>query len=113
MSSSPRDAQSSGHEALLKLNDGTERRVDHVLMGTGYDVDISRYSFLSRELVAEVEQFDGYPVLKHGFCTSVPGLHFIGATAARSFGPLLYFVAGTEFASRALASYIKRNRNGR
>jgi hypothetical protein len=36
-------------------------------------------------------------------------LHFIGATAARSFGPLLYFVAGTEFASRELASYVARN----
>lgn len=106
-------AQSSGNEAQLKLNDGTERRVDHVLMGTGYDVDISRYSFLPKELVSEIQLFDGYPVLKAGLRSSVPGLHFIGATAARSFGPLLYFVAGTEFACRELAAYIGRKRNGR
>lgn len=34
------------------------------------------------------------------------------ATAARSFGPLLYFVAGTEFASRHLTDDICHNRVG-
>jgi len=98
--------KSIGDEVQLKLDDGTERRVDHVLLGTGYDVDIARYQFLSRELAAQVRRLGGYPDLSFGFCSSVSGLHFIGATAARSFGPLLYFVAGTEFASRGLASYI-------
>jgi thioredoxin reductase len=96
-------------EVVLKLDDGSERRVDHVLLGTGYDVDISRYSFLPPELAQSVRQFDGYPKLAGGFRSSVPGLHFIGAPAARSFGPLLYFVAGTEFASRELTSHILRN----
>jgi len=90
----------------LKLSDGTERLVDHIVLGTGYEVDISRYDFLPPELVREVVQFGGYPRLSSGFRSSVPGLHFIGATAARSFGPLLYFVAGTEFASRELVSHI-------
>lgn len=94
------------NEIQLKLDDGTERRVDHVLMGTGYEVDIARYQFLAPELAAEVQRLDGYPDLGAGFSTSVRGLHFIGACAARSFGPLLYFVAGTEFASRELTSYI-------
>jgi hypothetical protein len=98
-----------GNEIVLRLDDGSERRADHVLLGTGYDVDISRYNFLPPELTSAVRQFDGYPKLSAGFCSSVPGLHFIGATAARSFGPLLYFVAGTEFASRELASHIVRN----
>ena len=102
-------AASLASEVQLKLDDGSERRVDHVLLGTGYDVDISRYDFLSRELVRDVTQLDGYPVLSRGLCSSVPGLHFVGATAARSFGPLLYFVAGTEFASRELVPHITRN----
>ena len=99
-----------GDEVALKLSDGSERRVDHVLLGTGYQVDISRYDFLPPELTQEIRQFDGYPKLAAGFRSSVPGLHFIGATAARSFGPLLYFVAGTEFASRELASHLSRSR---
>lgn len=99
-------ARSVGDEVALTLDDGSERRADHVLCGTGYQVDLSRYDFLPTDLVAKVQQFGGYPKLAPGFSCSVPGLHFIGATAARSFGPLLYFVAGTEFASRHLVSQI-------
>lgn len=98
-------------EVQLLLDDGTERRVDYVLMATGYRVNIAKYQFLAPELVREVRQLDGYPDVTAGFATSVPGLHFIGATAARKFGPLMYFVTGTEFASKELASWIRRNRN--
>jgi thioredoxin reductase len=104
------EAKALGDEVTLKLDDGSERHVDHVLLGTGYRVDISRYDFLPQELTRDVELFDGYPKLAGGFQSSVPGLHFIGATAARSFGPLLYFVAGTESASRALVSHLSRRR---
>ena len=103
-------ASGYGDEVALKLDDGSERRVDHALLGTGYQVDISRYDFLPPELTRDVKQFNGYPKLASGFRSSVPGLHFIGATAARSFGPLLYFVAGTEFASRELVSDISKDR---
>jgi Pyridine nucleotide-disulphide oxidoreductase len=102
-------AEAVQDEVHLILDDGTERRVQHVLLGTGYDVDISRYRFLPPELLANVHLLGGYPNLKGGFLSSVPGLHFVGATAARNFGPLLYFVAGTEFSSKALASHICRN----
>lgn len=103
-------ASSAAGKVRLGLDDGSERVADHVLLGTGYSVDISRYGFLPSELVQQIDRLDGYPVLRSGFRSSVPGLHFIGATAARSFGPLLYFVAGTEFASRQLAAAILENR---
>ena len=107
-------AKELGGEVQLILDDGNERRVDHVLLGTGYNVDISKYNFLPPELVRDIRQLDGYPDVAAGFSSSVPGLHFIGATAARNFGPLLYFVAGTEFASKELTRHIFRNlpRNG-
>jgi FAD-dependent urate hydroxylase len=102
-------ASTVGDEVRMRLDDASERRVHHVLLGTGYDVDIALYDFLPPELVRSIRQFDGYPVLSSGFRSSVPGLHFIGATAARSFGPLLYFVAGTEFSSRELAKHVAGN----
>jgi len=102
-------AQPKGDEVQLTLDDGSQRRVHHVLLGTGYQVDVSRYPFLAPDVIRDIRQMDGYPELGRGFSTSVPGLHFIGAAAARSFGPLLYFVTGTEFASKELTGHILRH----
>ncbi len=41
-----------------------------------------------------------------GFESSVPRLHFLGAPAIWSFGPLMQFVVGTHYSSRALLRYI-------
>jgi len=95
-----------GDRVTLKLDDGTERCVDHVLLATGYRVDISRYSFLAEDLLKSIQRIDGFPRLGAGFETSVSGLHFLGAPAAWSFGPLMRFVAGVSFASRALTRRI-------
>lgn len=90
----------------LQLSNGTRRRVDHLLFATGYDVDISRYPFLDRALVDQVHCVDGYPVLRRGLESSVPRLHFLGAPAARSFGPVMRFVAGSWFSSKAIAKTV-------
>jgi hypothetical protein len=88
------------------LSDGSDTQFDHVYLATGYRVDLRRYSFLGPELLSRIEQADGYPILKRGLESSVPGLHFMGAPAAHSFGPLCRFVSGTKFAGRALAAGI-------
>jgi thioredoxin reductase len=90
----------------LHLSDGSDTQFDHVYLATGYRVDLRRYSFLGPELLSRIEQADGYPILKRGLESSVPGLHFMGAPAAHSFGPLCRFVSGTKFAGRALAAGI-------
>jgi FAD-dependent urate hydroxylase len=103
-----------GRKIKLILNDGTERRVDHALLATGYRVDISKYPFLSKNLLAAIDCVSGYPILEAGFETSVPGLHFLGAPAAWSFGPLMRFVAGVDFASRSVTRKVmqKARSNG-
>lgn len=100
-------------QVVLKLSDGTERRVDHVLLATGYRVDVSRYPFLSGRMLESMQRLNGYPQLDSGFQTSIPGLHFLGAPAAWSFGPLMRFVAGSEFASLAVTRGILGNRNSK
>ena len=90
----------------VALDDGDLRLVDHLVYGTGFAVDISRYPFLPRELARAIEQVDGYPVLGPGLESSVPGLHFLGAPAARSFGPIMRFVSGSWYASRALGRSV-------
>lgn len=96
-----------GHGVDVRLGDGSHRSVDHVLFGTGYKVDVSRYPFLGPELLHGLEMVNGYPLLAGGMESSVPGLHFLGAPAAWSFGPTMRFVAGGwyggERLTRALA----------
>jgi hypothetical protein len=90
----------------VKLDDGSARLVDHVLCGTGYRVDIGHYEFLPSELIQMIGRANGYPRLGRGFESSVPGLHFVGAPAAWSYGPVMRFVSGTWYTGRALARAI-------
>lgn len=100
----------NGDGILIELDDGTTRHVDHVMLGTGYRVDIGRYDFLDDELLSAIHEVDGYPVLRRGLESSVPGLHFLGAPAARSFGPLMRFVSGTWWAGNAVCHAITGRR---
>jgi hypothetical protein len=95
-------AAPAGERIKVKLDDGSQRTFDHVLLGTGYRVDFSKYEFLAPKLAQSISRFQGYPRLGKGFETSVPGLHILGAPAVWSFGPLMQFVVGTHYASRAL-----------
>ncbi|MGP0024112.1 MAG: FAD-dependent oxidoreductase [Streptosporangiaceae bacterium] len=91
--------------------DGDTRTVDHLLFGTGYRVDITRYRFLAPSLLARVKRAGGYPVLGRGSESSVTGLHFLGAPAAWSFGPIMRFVAGGWYAGRSLARVVTAPQN--
>ena len=103
-------ATRSGDRIELKLDDGSQRSVDHVLLSTGYRVDVARSGFLSPVLLRHLRITDGYPELTAGLESSVPGLHFLGAPAVRSFGPLCRFVSGTTFTARALTRRIAGTR---
>jgi len=99
-------AIAKGGRVEVRLNDGSERDFDHVFLGTGYRVDVSKYDFLAPKLAGSISRFQGYPRLTDGFETSVPGLHILGAPAVWSFGPLMQFVVGTHYSSRALLQYV-------
>jgi FAD-dependent urate hydroxylase len=107
-------AAARGEKAVLQLNDGTESVFDHVLLGTGYRVSVSRMSFLAGDLSQSIHTVKGYPVLNRGFESSVRGLYFVGASGAYSFGPLCRFVAGTPYTAATLARFaVKQTKTQR
>jgi hypothetical protein len=97
------DARVSEDAVKLCLDDGSTRMVDRVLLGTGFRIDVRRYPFLGSRLLSDLVLSDGYPVLGAGLESSVPGLHFVGAPAAHSFGPVMRFVVGSWYAAPAVA----------
>jgi hypothetical protein len=99
-------ASPAGAQLRVRLDDGSERTIDHLLLGTGYRLDVRAHPLLGPSLAAELRAREGYPRLRPGFESSVPGLHFVGAMSAETFGPGMRFVSGTWFTSPALAQRI-------
>lgn len=99
-------AAARGARVRVVLDDGTAREADHVVLGTGFRVDVAKYPFLSPELVRDLDLLGGYPRLGPGLETNVPGLHFVGAPAMLSYGPLMRFVVGTWYAAPALTTAV-------
>jgi thioredoxin reductase len=97
-----RQAESVGDALRIELDDGTVREVDHAILGTGFRLDVRSHPLLAPKLAEQIVERDGYPLLLRGYESSVPGLHFIGAMSAASFGPIMRFVCGTWYTSAAL-----------
>ena len=103
-------AKVAGERIALVLDRGTAV-FDHVLLGTGYKIEVARLGLLDPALLAALACRSGAPILGAGFESSVPGLHFIGASAVESYGPLMRFIAGAGFAARALTRHVRGQRS--
>ena len=98
---------------LELTNRAGERRplvADHVIAATGYRVDLRRLTFLSPDLRSAIDDVEQTPILSSNFESSVPGLYFVGTSAANSFGPLLRFAFGARFAATHLTKRLARRR---
>jgi len=76
-----------------------ELQADHIIAATGYKVNLERLTFLSPEIRSKLKTVESSPVLSATFESSMPGLYFVGVTAANSFGPVMRFAFGAEFAA--------------
>jgi hypothetical protein len=94
----------------MQKSDGSklELEADHVIAATGYKLDLHKLGFLEPQLASQLRSVDGAPVLKSNFESSIPGLYFIGAMGAPSFGPVLRFAFGAGFTSRRLSQVLAR-----
>ncbi|MGC1943664.1 MAG: hypothetical protein WA664_07910, partial [Candidatus Acidiferrales bacterium] len=96
----------------LQLTDGAGSRkmlvTDHVIAATGYRVDLRRLTFLDADLQKNIRSIDQTPVLSSNFESSLPGLYFVGTSAANSFGPVLRFAYGAGFTARHLSRHLTR-----
>jgi hypothetical protein len=101
-----RVAEACGQGARPRLTlihgDGSTRVLepDHIIAATGYRVDLTRLGFFGPALIGQIRLTGSSPRLSAGFESTVPGLYFVGAAAAESFGPMLRFAFGAGFAAR-------------
>ena len=106
-------AQVRGNHVQLRLEaqDGTERVIvaDHIIAATGYRVDVRRLTFLSSDIRSKLQTVEHTPILSSNFESSVPGLYFVGIAAANSFGPVMRFAFGADFAARTVAKTLTKS----
>jgi len=99
-------AQACGGRLKLKLETAGASRwieTDHVIAATGFRSNVDRLPFLSETLLDRIERVGEMPSLSPYFESSVQGLHFLGPLAANSFGPMMRFMYGADYAARRLA----------
>jgi cation diffusion facilitator CzcD-associated flavoprotein CzcO len=99
--------QMRGNRVELELDDHSIRSVDHVVLGTGYRVDVNAIPFLTPELRCQIRQHDGYPDLNSGMESTVPRLYFTGAAAAWNFGRNMWFVYGAPWAAERISRVLR------
>jgi thioredoxin reductase len=109
-----KDARVVGGKAHLKFakKDGREvdLAVDHIICATGFRVALSRLGFLEKPLQEEIRSVEDSPILSTVFESSVPGLYFVGAASANSFGPLTRFAFGAGFTAKRLSKHLAARR---
>lgn len=81
---------------------------DHVIAATGYRPDVGRIAFLDEAVQARIARVGDSPALSSHFESSVPGLYFVGISAAHTFGPLLRFAFGAGFTAPRIAQHLAR-----
>jgi thioredoxin reductase len=105
-------AQTEGDRVAMRILDQNHAQetitCDHVISATGYRPALGKLEFLDTELLQEIAQVDETPILSDQFESSVPGLYFTGPVAAGSFGPLMRFMVGAEFAAPRMAAHLAR-----
>jgi thioredoxin reductase len=104
-------AQARGRHVTLQIADSAGQLTltcDHVVAATGYRPNLDRLTYLAPELRERIATVQKTPILTDNFETSVRGLYFTGPAAANSFGPLMRFMVGAEFAAPRLAAHLQR-----
>jgi len=91
----------------ITLNHDQELDIDHVVLATGYRMDVNKMPFLaSGNCLAEIETRNDFPVLDEYFQSSLKDLFFTSFAATQDFGPFFGFTVGCTSASKALGKYL-------
>jgi hypothetical protein len=94
-------AKVRGDRIALQLDRGS-CVYDHVLLATGYKIDIEKLRIFPPTILRRIRCVDGAPILADAFESTLPKLHFVGPSAVASYGPLMRFLAGTRFAAQSI-----------
>lgn len=98
--------QSDG-ELSATLTNGETLNVDHIVLATGYKVNIAQLPILATgNLLERLETQNGYPVLDDHFETSIPGLFITSMPAGQDFGPFFGFTVSVRTSAKLICQRL-------
>jgi len=100
----------NGRAMLITRKDGAQHEIfaDHIIAATGFRPDLRRLGFMDAGLRQQIAHLQHTPRLSDRFETSVPGLYVLGVLAANTFGPLMRFMVGAEYATPRVAAHLMK-----
>jgi hypothetical protein len=102
----------NGVELTLSTNE--TRHYDHIILATGYRLNVKRLAMLGNSILPQIRDYKGAPVLSNRFESTVPDLYFVGFSSHNSCGPYYRFVVGVGAAARRVTETIaQRTRAGK
>ncbi len=94
-------------EMKVTLSNNQTLLVDHIVLATGYKMDILRVPMLTNGNIGNIlETKNGFPVLDETFQSSIPNLYFTGFAASQDFGPFFGFTAAVRASSKIIGRAI-------
>ena len=94
----------------VRLSSGGAIAVDHIILATGYKVNIQLVPYFSRTtILPRIKTSHGFPVLDENFQTSLPGLYITGLAATQDFGPFYGFVRGCPSSAKIIGDHLRLN----
>lgn len=95
---------------LVTLDTGDQLRVDHVILATGYRVQIDQVPLLAAgDILPALETRNGFPLLGEHFETSVPGLSITSMPATQDFGPFFAFTIAARMSARVIGDTLSQD----
>jgi cation diffusion facilitator CzcD-associated flavoprotein CzcO len=96
-----------GGEMVAQLDCGERLVVDHIILATGYKVNIDQVPFLaSGNIAAALATRNGFPVLDEQFQANLPGLFITSMAASQDFGPFFAFTISTRTSAKLIGAAI-------
>jgi FAD-dependent urate hydroxylase len=92
----------------VTLSDGEGLTVDRIVFATGYKADLPRVPYL-QDVMSQIQQSEGFPILDEAFRSSVPGLYLPGFVSTRDFGPFFGFTKACPAAAALIVDDILKH----
>jgi thioredoxin reductase len=91
----------------VELDSGQTLMVDHIILATGYKVEIDQVPFLAQgNVLGKLNVQDGFPVLDNHFQTNIPGLFITSMAATQGFGPFFAFTLSVRTSAKLIGQAI-------